>query len=892
MSEFKQAIEIQAPAILGDYGTFQLADLREVERLLAVLAQRLRDEPQIEHHQRNNYLANQIQHFQKHYTFYQPLAGNVVPQLRLRHRDPSIAADGRPLQDLREVFHETFEFDITRLILLGEPGMGKTTTLRRLALELSQQYLIHPEKALFPIWVDLESDKNAGISIDNFLGNHWRHLGLPGNWGEAVQRGGLCFLLDGLNQIPSAIRAERMTAWQEWAKNNNSTLPYHNNWAIFSCRLDDYGKNFGLPQVHVQQLEDERMQAFLQSACGEKEGLRRWRIFQAKLRSEHGGQFRELASNPFMLSILAQYAPLPEHPLPFVSRAALLTFLADRRIAEELEKTADVPINTKNHWQTALRAFLQSLAYTLQTQGQGTLGNAANIQQAFAQCRFRQVQPSAEKLLALARNMGLLKPCPPEQEATESVEYSHHLLQEYFAACQLVTRFRQGDPHLRQHWQTAWRADDPSLGAQSPPPNEPDWQLEAPPTTGWEETLLLASGLLQPADLPLWLNAVQADNLPLAGRCAAEAGVQNLPAQSADRLRSALHTRMTSSQTHLRARIAAGLALGELGYPDLTAAEYPFRGTRVWAIRPPIQPVAGDSYTLFSQPNEPNTFPWEHTSQRQVNLPAFGIGRYPVTNAEYRYFVAQDGYQQREWWSAAGWAWRTGQVDPHLQEQYLQTWQAVRQIDDWSAWSAQFSAPQLRSLQRLAKLSHNEVLAQFARENARPLNQPAYWQDAQWTHPARPVVGINWHEAQAYCAWLAAVLGLACQLPSEVQWEAAMRGKDERNWAWLGKFSASHANTLESGILTTTPVGLFASGRAACGALDATGNVWEWCADSFLPYVGGNAKAANFGEQFRVLRGGSWYSPSSHCRCAYRNGLNPDIFNDDLGFRLCFPVGF
>ena len=54
--------------------------------------------------------------------------------------------------------------------------------------------------------------------------------------------------------------------------------------------------------------------------------------------------------------------------------------------------------------------------------------------------------------------------------------------------------------------------------------------------------------------------------------------------------------------------------------------------------------------------------------------------------------------------------------------------------------------------------------------------EPASWRDRRFNRPTQPVVGVCWYEARAYCAWLAAQSGLPVRLPTEVEWEAAMRG--------------------------------------------------------------------------------------------------------------------
>ena len=127
--------------------------------------------------------------------------------------------------------------------------------------------------------------------------------------------------------------------------------------------------------------------------------------------------------------------------------------------------------------------------------------------------------------------------------------------------------------------------------------------------------------------------------------------------------------------------------------------------------------------------------------------------------------------------------------------------------------------------------------------------------------PNHPAVTVTWYEAHAFCNWLGKKLDMRIVLPSEAQWEKAARGPDGRTYPWGEKITPEHANYGDTGIGSTTTVGIFPKGASPCGALDMSGNVWEWCRTKWSDSHEGKSDDASEGTDARVLRGGASWSP-------------------------------
>ncbi len=761
------------------------------------------------------------------------------------------------------------------LVVLGDPGSGKSTLVRYLLLTLTRGDA-RRDLGLDPLWLPIffpvasfaaaRSRPGAGdLSPLEYLSAYYGGLSQPDYgplFARALAMGRALVLFDGLDEVrddrQAIVRALEAFV-REWDAPGNRFVATSRIVGYPEAPLDP--DLFAV--VTIQPLSDDLIRAFIErwsrvyaamgtpslatdgdllhdlmreAASAELE--RRVAAHSAALTTAVFSTPRvtDLARNPLLLTILAlihnQGTRLPD-------RRADLYRLCVEALAETWNRTRSLsgrPIAVQLGDEQIDERFvvnvLGPVALWLHGERAGGLIEqdelerhiAVTLAQSDGLPRRRARRLAREFIELMRRDTGLLI-----ERGYRRFAFVHLTFEEYLAARGLLESVvvERPDDLLQRY------ALDPR----------------------WHEVLRLAIASASQREaqrLLLTLLAIPAGDeqrgLPavLAGECLLDAGRNAAGGRAWEAGLGALLAVVADPAAPLNIRVAAGEVLGRLGDPRLLD---PATGRAVGASGAAIPDYWCDVPAGTFWHGDERQRRGRRAALKPVELPyAFRIARYPVTNAEFARFIAAGGYSDPRWWSVTGRAFLG--PDGHR-------------------------AP--------------------PEERGAPIAQPGLWTVASYNGPTQPVVGVSWYEAAAFCTWLTAegraagwlYPGEMLRLPTALEWERAARHLDQRRYPWGDDPpDTGHANFAACALRAPSPIGCFPAGAAVCGALDLAGNVWEWTcslADA-LEERGPRTDVAL--HETPAIKGGAFNWEAEGLRCGAYNRFPPTQRYNLLGFRL------
>ncbi len=781
-----------------------------------------------------------------------------------------------------------------RVVLLGDPGAGKSTFVRQLAGHQAEALLGRADPPpgidadLLPVLLTLlELTPDLAVpGLDARSGDRRRtalaervcahavdslkHLNaevFADGLRAAFVDGRVLLVLDGLDEVPVSSR-ERI---REAVAAVLGT--YHFERIIVTCRIRSYegaARLNGFDHHTLAPFDEDQIEAFARGWYRAQQDLKRVTPEEAVpkaddlARAATSDQLRELAQNPMLMTTMAiihqRNVGLPRERVLLYKEAVhvLLIRWQKERFGASLGRSEALAgfLNSNEQVLSALRR----LAY--ETHRLEATGEAAGLPWMKAIALLGDhlhgnLNLAQEFLDYVDQRAGLLIGRGGEKKTDVVYSFPHRTFQEYLAGSHLFReRPRKCKALLMQYaeegdfWTVAVQLGAEELFFVREDKNTlldlayPLCPRSLPPKPGTHRTVLWS------ADMAVLVGAPEIER----DTGGVEEGKEYL-----ERLRRHL-VALLGGALPARERAEAGRLLATLGDPR---AEVLVPEKTAFCLVPggPFQMGSPDSDEMAYDVEKP---------LHEVSLPYdFWMARYPVTVAQYEAFVQSGGYAERRYWTKIRWDDRKRRV---------------------------------------------------------------------WTQPARyggafeaanhPVVGVSWYEAWAYSRWLEERLreaglippGWWVGLPSEAEWGKAARGglsmpaqsvkwrpgdsvegldlsvpvqandRPARRYPWGDAADENRMNYVETGIGSTSAVGCFPGGVSPYGVEELSGNMWEWTRSlrKSYPYdpLDGREDVTAGDDKYRVLRGGSFNNNDHNTRAAYRNHNNPNNRNNNNGFRI------
>jgi len=778
-----------------------------------------------------------------------------------------------------------------RLVLLGDPGSGKTTFVNFVAACLAGECLGREGVNLALLTAPLPDDEGEArkerqpwghgpllpvrVVLRDFAarglpppdrrataGHLWRFIAadletatlggyVPHLDKELRERGGL-LLFDGLDEVPRAgRRREQIKQAVE-----DFVSAFARCRALVTSRTYAYQEQAwrlnGFDETVLAPFSAGQVRRFVDRWYAHIATLRGWHPDDARGRAEllkraifGSDRLGALAGRPLLLTLMASLhawrgGSLPERREELYADTVdlLLDWWESQRVVRDPQGEVIMMQPSLAEWlkvdREKVRGLLDELAYRAHA-AQSDLAGTADVPEGELVNGLMHLSQNPDvkpgRLVEyLSQRAGLLLP-----RGVGVYTFPHRTLQEYLAACyltdhdypDLVAGLARDDPNR-------WREVALLAGAKA--------------SRGMASAIwLLAEALCyrQPAEGERDLAGAWGAHL--AGQALAEtadlerAGERNRARVT--RVRHWLVYVLERGELPAVERAAAGETLAELGDPRFREDAWhlpdePLLGFVKVPAGPFLMGTQGEEIlALARRLGGKREWYEDEMPQHEVLLPAYYIARYPVTVAQFWAFVQASGYRPR-----GGDSLRGRSNHPVVRV----TWYDAVEYGRW--------------------------LTGRLRE---------------WEGTPEPLAALLRVGAGGGPPWQA-------RLPTEAEWEKAARGADGRLFSWGNDPDPDRANYRDTGIGGTSAVGCFPGGASPYGGLDMSGNVWEWCHSLFksYPYRRDDGREDLKARGHRVLRGGSFYHDGRHVRCASRLRNSPDRRYGYYGFRLVVAPGF
>ncbi|HND53641.1 MAG TPA: SUMF1/EgtB/PvdO family nonheme iron enzyme, partial [Pirellulaceae bacterium] len=726
-----------------------------------------------------------------------PLRTTMARELALRPTDSPRKRLERHERDveLSRVFHEAKRLGERGIILLGEPGSGKTTGARQIAWRLASGDT-RPEslglpKGLVPVLLrfrnmsrEILASKRGLEGLRLFLNHETRCDGAPLDRqaaGDALwngEGGNLLWLLDGLDEIVDPAARQTVSSWLR-----DAVAARPRDWFLATCRFQGYFRD-GVPlgprfvEFHVQRLSDEQVARFVRDWYGaaygkllgpspqarKKAGADSDELLEILAKSEYQlGHIRELSTNPLLLTILCIVFH-EERQLP-TGRAELYAHCV-RVLLEHWRRDlykSDLATTLKPYDANAAQTVLGRVAWWLHQKEERTTAPLVELADE-AGTALRKVAPSsglgrdgAAFLERMRSETGILA---MSGDGAGECGFLHLSFQEYLAADHAA---RAGlAKALATRATDSWWREVALLSLRRSPEFCESFFREMLETGLAELNPDLADRCLNEAlyfEAKPFVDALRNPRTPPA-RVAA---VLRLLRERTDQVPElgAICAKAIKSKDSVDSatRRVAEEILARLGRRSVAASGKPFEVS--------VDERTGLTFVMLP-PGEFRMGGTRFDDEKPIHgvrlTQSFQLLKYPVTNAQYAVYLK----------SVKG-----------------------------------------------------------------RVTEPEFWGDRRFNQPEQPVVGVNWYEAQAYCDWA------GCRLPTEAEWEYACRAGTSTEYCFgddaelLGDYAWYEENSGDQ----PHPVGAKLTNK--WGLHDMHGNVWEWCADWYKHDYGAGASVTD-----------------------------------------------